>query len=58
MKEILFATGNKSKAKETMKKAGVPVVPGSDGLVNSLEDAKKISKKIPRISDSNAGYWL
>ena len=31
-----------------MKKAGVPVVPGSDGLVNSLEDAKKISKKISK----------
>ena len=44
--EIIELMGNKSKAKATMKKAGVPVVPGSDGLVNSLEEAKKISKKI------------
>ena len=38
--EIIELMGNKSKAKATMKKAGVPVVPGSDGLVNSLEEAK------------------
>lgn len=55
--EIIELMGNKSKAKETMKKAGVPVVPGSDGLVNSLEDAKKISKKIkyPVIIKASAG---
>lgn len=55
--EIIELMGNKSKAKATMKKAGVPVVPGSDGLVNSLEDAKKISKKIkyPVIIKASAG---
>lgn len=55
--EIIEIMGNKSKAKATMKKAGVPVVPGSDGLVNSLEEAKKISKKIkyPVIIKASAG---
>ena len=55
--EIIELMGNKSKAKETMKKAGVPVVPGSDGLVASLDDAKKISKKIkyPVIIKASAG---
>ena len=31
--EIIELMGNKSKAKETMKSVGVPVVPGSDGLI-------------------------
>ena len=55
--KIIELMGNKSKAKATMKKAGVPVVPGSDGLVNSLEEAKKISKKIkyPVIIKASAG---
>lgn len=44
--EIIDLMGNKSKAKETMKNSGVPVVPGSDGLVANIEDAKKISKQI------------
>lgn len=43
---VIDALGNKSNSKELMKKYGVPVIPGSDGSVNSLEDAKKISKKI------------
>lgn len=38
--------GDKSTAKETMKKAGVPTIPGSEGLLKSVEDAKKIAKKI------------
>ena len=33
------AMGNKSKAREVMKSAGVPVIPGSDGTVNSVQDA-------------------
>ena len=55
--EIIELMGNKSKAKETTKKAGVPVVPGSDGLVASLEDAQKIAKKIkyPVIIKASAG---
>lgn len=38
--------GNKSTARETMKKAGVPVIPGSDGNVASALDAMTIAEKI------------
>ncbi len=38
--------GNKSIAKETMRKAGVPVIPGSNGIVENLEEAIKISNDI------------
>ncbi len=38
--------GDKAKARETMKKAGVPVIPGSDGIINDINNAKKIAKKI------------
>ena len=38
--------GNKAEAKMTMIKAGVPVIPGSDGLVKSLSEAEKICGKI------------
>ena len=54
---LIELLGNKSKAKETMKKAGVPVVPGSDGLVNSKEQAVKIAEKIkyPVMLKASAG---
>ncbi|HBY71565.1 MAG TPA: acetyl-CoA carboxylase biotin carboxylase subunit [Lachnospiraceae bacterium] len=38
--------GNKSKARETMKKAGIPVVPGSDGEVKCVQDALNIAEEI------------
>tara|TARA_R110000868_G_scaffold68720_3_gene203226 strand:+ start:2563 stop:3912 length:1350 start_codon:yes stop_codon:yes gene_type:complete len=38
--------GDKATAKETMKKAGVPCVPGSEGLLKNVEDAKKVAKKM------------
>ena len=44
--ELIELMGNKSKAKETMKKAGVPVVEGSEGNVESLQGAKEIAAKI------------
>jgi len=44
--EVIDALGNKSHSKELMKKCGIPVIPGSDGSIKSLEEAKKISKKI------------
>jgi len=37
--EIIDSMGNKSKAKQTMKAAGVPVVPGGDGILDGPEDA-------------------
>lgn len=38
--------GNKSIAKDTMKAAGIPVVPGSDGVVQSLQDAVGIAEEV------------
>ncbi|WP_158974875.1 acetyl-CoA carboxylase biotin carboxylase subunit [Cellulophaga sp. L1A9] len=38
--------GDKATAKLTMKEAGVPCVPGSDGLLKDVADAKKIAKKM------------
>ena len=43
--EVIELLGNKSNAKELMKKSGVPVIPGSDGGVNSLEEAIKVVEK-------------
>ena len=44
--EIIELMGNKSNSKELMKKAGVPVIPGSDGTIKNIEDAKHIANKI------------
>ncbi|MCG2459301.1 acetyl-CoA carboxylase biotin carboxylase subunit [Flavobacteriaceae bacterium F89] len=44
--EQIDKMGDKATAKETMKKAGVPIVPGSEGLLKNVEDAKKTAKKI------------
>ena len=55
--ELIELLGNKSQAKETMKKAGVPVVPGSDGLITSKEQAVQIVEKIkyPVMLKASAG---
>jgi len=49
--------GDKAQAKETMKAAGVPVIPGSDGEVKTLEEAAKIAKaiKYPIMVKASAG---
>lgn len=44
--EVIDLLGNKSHAKEMMKEAGVPVIPGSDGSIKGLHDAIKIAEKI------------
>ncbi len=44
--EQIDAMGDKSNAKNTMKAAGVPTIPGSDGLVMDLKDGLKTAKKI------------
>ncbi|MRI59099.1 MAG: acetyl-CoA carboxylase biotin carboxylase subunit [Epsilonproteobacteria bacterium] len=44
--EVMQLMSDKSKAKEVMKKAGVPVVPGSEGAIGSVEEAKKVAKEI------------
>ena len=55
--DLINLIGNKSKAKETMKKAGVPVVPGSEGLIKSKEEAIELAEKIkyPVILKASAG---
>ena len=40
------AMGDKVAARETMRKAGVPIVPGSDGPIDNEQDALKIARKI------------
>jgi acetyl-CoA carboxylase biotin carboxylase subunit len=51
------AMGDKITAKETMIRAGVPVIPGSDGLLNSVDEAKVLAKEIgyPVILKATAG---
>lgn len=55
--QVVEAMGNKSEARKSMIKAGIPVVPGSDGLVTSMEEAKRISKEIgyPMIVKASSG---
>ncbi len=55
--ESISMLGDKARAKETMKAAGVPVIPGSDGAVASVEDAKRIAAEIgyPVLVKASAG---
>lgn len=55
--EQIAAMGDKSNAKATMIAAGVPCIPGSDGLLKDLDDAKKVAKRIkyPVILKATAG---
>lgn len=42
----IILMGDKSTARETVLRAGVPVIPGSDGIVNDIESAKSTAEKI------------
>lgn len=55
--EQIRKMGDKVTAKETMIAAGVPVVPGSEGLVTDVKEGKKVSKEIgyPVIIKATAG---
>ncbi len=55
--EAIEMLGDKAKAKETMKNAGVPVILGSKGAVESIEDAKRIAKTVgyPVLVKASAG---
>lgn len=44
--EQIDRMGDKATAKETMKEAGVPTIPGSEGLLGSLEQTKKLAKEV------------
>jgi acetyl-CoA carboxylase biotin carboxylase subunit len=43
--EMIDRMGDKASAKATMKAAGVPCVPGSDGLLESFEQTQKLAKE-------------
>jgi len=55
--DAIAAMGDKALAKETMKRAGVPVVPGSEGVLTGLVHAKKTAQEIgfPVIIKATAG---
>jgi acetyl-CoA carboxylase biotin carboxylase subunit len=55
--EMINKMGDKATAKETMLKAGVPTVPGSEGLLSSMEEGKKLARQIgyPVILKATAG---
>ncbi|HPB32314.1 MAG TPA: biotin carboxylase N-terminal domain-containing protein, partial [Candidatus Sumerlaeota bacterium] len=55
--EIIRKMGDKAEAKKTMRAAGVPVVPGSEGVANSIEEARAIAEEIgyPVIIKASAG---
>ena len=44
--EMINGMGDKAAAKETMKIAGVPTIPGSQGIIENFDECKKIAKKI------------
>lgn len=54
---IIDKLGDKSNAKETLKLAGVPIVPGTEGIINDKNEAVKIAKEIgyPVIVKASAG---
>ncbi len=55
--DMINRMGDKATAKETMKNAGVPTIPGSEGLLDNIDEGKKIAKKIgyPVILKATAG---
>jgi len=44
--EVMVLMSDKSKAKDVMVRANVPVVPGSDGAISDMQDAKKRAKEV------------
>ena len=54
---VIDAMGNKSNAREMMIKAGVPVIPGSDGIVEDIEQAYEIADRLgyPVMVKASAG---
>jgi len=55
--QMIRSMGDKSFAKDTMKKNGVPVIPGSDGVITDIADAIKIAHQVgfPVIVKASAG---
>jgi acetyl-CoA carboxylase, biotin carboxylase subunit len=44
--DMIEAMGDKARAKDTMKAAGVPVVRGSDGVIKDLDEAKQVAESM------------
>ncbi len=55
--EMIDKMGDKANAKATMKAAGVPCVPGSDGVIEDFEECKKLAKEMgyPVMLKASAG---
>ena len=55
--EIINAMGDKSQAKKTMKSAGVPVIPGNEGILSDPNEARRIANEIgfPVMLKASAG---
>ncbi len=55
--DMINRMGDKALAKSTMRGCGVPVVPGSDGAVKSIDEAKEIAKEVcyPLMLKASAG---
>ena len=55
--EMINKMGDKATAKATMKEAGVPTIPGSDGLIKSVKEGQQIARRIkyPVILKATAG---
>jgi len=55
--EVIRLMGEKEKARQAMKKANVPILPGSDGVIASAEEAREWAKQIgyPVIVKASAG---
>ena len=55
--ESMMLMGDKATAKKTMREANVPVVPGSDGIVESIEEAREVADRIgyPVMVKASAG---
>src|SRR5437764_4836564 len=55
--EAIRLMGDKAKARETAKAAGVPILPGSDGPLTSLDEAREVAQSIgfPVILKASAG---
>lgn len=55
--EAISKMGTKDVARETMQDAGVPIVPGSEGIIADVEEGKKVANEIgyPVIIKATAG---
>lgn len=55
--KIIRSMGDKAAAKESMKAVGVPVIPGSEGILDNVEEAKKLAEEIgyPVMLKASAG---